>query len=148
MALRQNFLKSSPAISGKLFEVQQLVEKTGLDPKLIELVRLRASQINGCAFCIDLHSKAAVRHGETYDRLLGVSAWRLFSFYSEKERAALEWTETLTTIAHNQVPDEVYERVRKHLSDDELVNLSWVVFLINGWNRMSIAFRLEPGSLG
>lgn len=148
MSLRQNFLTSSPAISKKLFEVQALVEKTGLDPKLIELVRLRASQINGCAFCIDLHSKASIKHGDTYDRLLGVSAWRLFSIYSEKERAALEWTETLTKVADNQVPDEVYQRVRQHLSEEELVNLGWVIFLINGWNRMSIAFRLEPGSLG
>lgn len=148
MALRHDFLKSSPTIAGKLFDAQQAVEKSGLDPKLIELVRLRASQINGCAFCIDMHGKAAVRHGESHDRLLGVSAWRLFSTYTERERAALEWTEALTDIAATHVPDELYARARAQFTDAELVSLSWVIFLINGWNRMSIAFRLEPGSLG
>ena len=148
MSPRLNFLQTAPDVAKKLFEAQRLVEMSGLDPKLVELVRLRASQINGCAFCIDLHSKAALKHGETHERMLGLSAWRLFSFYTDKERAALEWTESLTLIAETHAPDDVYEKVRAHFTDGELANLSFLIFLINGWNRLSIGFRLEPGSLG
>jgi AhpD family alkylhydroperoxidase len=118
----------------------------GLEKSLLELVKTRVSQINGCAFCIDMHTKDARLGGETEQRLYALAAWRETPFFSERERAALEWAEALTLISETHVPDDVYERVRQHLTETELVNLSLAVNAINGWNRVSIAFRVTPGT--
>jgi AhpD family alkylhydroperoxidase len=121
------------------------VKKSGFDPRLLHLVRMRASQINGCAYCLDMHSKDARAAGETEQRLYLLDAWRETSLYSERERAALEWTEALTLIGEGHVPDAVYASAREHFSEEELVNLALAVVTINGWNRFSIAFRAEAG---
>ncbi|MFP5404820.1 MAG: carboxymuconolactone decarboxylase family protein, partial [Gammaproteobacteria bacterium] len=109
-------------------------------------VKMRASQINGCGFCLDMHSKDARAMGETEQRLYVLSAWREAPFYSDRERAALAWTEALTLISTNDVPDEVYEEARRHFDEKELVDLSLAVVAINGWNRLSIAFQAVPGT--
>jgi AhpD family alkylhydroperoxidase len=119
---------------------------SGLEDSLVNLVYLRASQINGCAYCIDMHSKDARAMGETEQRLYELDAWRETPFYSERERAALAWTEAVTRIAEGHVPDEIYEATRKYFSEQELVNLTLAVTQINVWNRLSIAFRVVPGS--
>lgn len=129
-----------------LTALEQHVRKSGLETKLLELVRMRASQLNGCAYCIDMHSKDARAEGETEQRLYGLSAWREAPYYTDRERAALEWTEAVTLVSRDQVPDEVYERVRRQFSEDELVNLTFAVIAINSWNRLAIAFRAVPGT--
>lgn len=129
-----------------LYGLEQYVRKSGLETKLLELVRMRASQINGCAYCIDMHSKDARAEGETEQRLYALNAWRETPFYTERERAALEWTEAVTLVSRDQVPDEVYERVRQQFSETELVNLTLAVAAINTWNRVAISFRAVPGT--
>jgi AhpD family alkylhydroperoxidase len=116
-----------------------------LEPSLLELVRMRASQINGCAFCLDMHSKDARAEGETEQRLHCLSAWRETPFYSDRERAALAWTEAITLISKDQAPDEVYNEVSQRFSEEELVNLTLAIVAINGWNRLAIGFRAVPG---
>jgi AhpD family alkylhydroperoxidase len=125
--------------------LEKQVRQAGLDPRLLELVRMRASQINGCAYCLDMHSKDARAGGETEQRLYGLAAWRETPYYSERERAALEWTESLTLVSQTHVPDEVYDRVREQFSEDELVHLSLAIVAINGWNRLNVAARTVPG---
>src|SRR4029079_16586944 len=117
-----------------------------IDPKLFALVEIRASQINGCAYCIDMHTKDARAAGETEQRLYALSAWRATPFFSDRERAALEWTEALTLISENDVSDELYEYVRAQFAEPEIVNLTMAVITINGWNRLAIPFRSVPGS--
>jgi AhpD family alkylhydroperoxidase len=112
---------------------------------LLELVKTRASQINGCAYCIDMHTKDARAHGETEQRLYALSAWRESPFYSGRERSALAWTEALTLISEGHAPDSVYEEARRHFSEEELVALSMAIVSINGWNRLAIGFRTVPG---
>jgi AhpD family alkylhydroperoxidase len=129
-----------------MYGIEHYIRSSGLEPKLLELVKMRASQINGCAFCLDMHSKDARAGGETEQRLYALNAWRETPFFSDRERAALEWTEELTLISLNHVPDEVYERVRKQFSEDELVNLTLAVTQINAWNRFAISFRSVPGT--
>ncbi len=107
---------------------------------------MRASQINGCAYCLDMHSKDARALGETEQRLYGLDAWREAPYYTDRERAALEWIEALTLVTQGHVPDEVYERARRQLSERELVELSMIAVAINGWNRLAIAFRSEAGT--
>jgi AhpD family alkylhydroperoxidase len=126
--------------------LERFVRGCGLEHTLLELIKTRASQINGCAYCIDMHTKDARAAGETEQRLYGLSAWRETPFYSDRERAALEWTEALTLIANNAVDDELYARVRRHFDEAELVNLSLAIITINGWNRLAIPFRSVPGS--
>ena len=116
-----------------------------LDHALLHMVKLGASQINGCAYCIDMHWKDARAAGETEQRLYGLDAWREAPYYTDRERAALEWTEALTNVTDGHVPDAVFESVRGHFSDKELVDLSWAVAAINAWNRIAIAFRSEAG---
>lgn len=145
MKARLDFARVSPKAVNAMYGLQGYVNNSGLEPKLLELVKMRASQLNGCAYCLDMHSKDARAAGETEQRLYLLDAWREVSFYSERERAALEWTEALTHIADGHVPDEVYAAVREHFSEEELVNLSLAVVAINGWNRLSIAFRAEAG---
>jgi AhpD family alkylhydroperoxidase len=129
-----------------LYALERAVRAGGLEHSLLELVKMRASQINGCAFCLDMHSKDARAEGETEQRLYGLSAWRETPYYSDRERAALEWTEAITLVSRDQVPDEVYERTRKHFNETELAVLTLAAVTINGWNRIAIAFRSVPGS--
>jgi AhpD family alkylhydroperoxidase len=129
-----------------LYALEQAIRKNGLETKLLELVRMRASQINGCAFCLDMHSKDARAEGETEQRLYGLNAWREAPYYSDRERAALEWTEAVTLVSRDQVPDEVYEKTRQQFSEAELANLTLAVVSINSWNRIAISFRAVPGS--
>lgn len=129
-----------------LYSLEQYIRKSGLETKLLELVRMRVSQINGCGYCLDMHSKDARAEGETEQRLYGLSAWREAPYYTDRERAALEWGESVTLVSRDQVPDEVYGRARGQFSEAELVNLTLAVTMINSWNRLAIAFRAVPGS--
>jgi AhpD family alkylhydroperoxidase len=147
MQPRINAQKISPEAYKAMLGLEMYVShSSGIERSLLELVRLRASQINGCAFCIDMHTKDARAAGETEQRLYGLAAWRETPFYTDRERAALEWTEAVTLIGEGHVPDEVYERVRQRFTEEELVNLTMAVVAINGWNRLAISFRALPGS--
>ena len=126
--------------------LQQAVESSGLEQAVLELVKIRASQMNGCAYCIDMHTKDARAMGEAEQRIYALSAWRETPFFSERERAALEWTEALTAIADSHVPDDVFARVRPHFEEPELVALTFAIVAINGWNRMATAVRVPVGS--
>jgi AhpD family alkylhydroperoxidase len=144
MQTRLDFLNTHKDVVKALTGVEAQINKSSLDILLKELVRLRASQINGCAFCLDMHVADARKSGETERRLATVSAWRETPFFSDRERAALEWTESLTLISQNHVPDAVWEAIRPHFSDAELVELTLLITSINSWNRFSIAFRKMP----
>jgi len=146
MKARIDYEKVSPEVYKRLMPLEHYVHKSGLEESLLELVKMRASQINGCAFCIDMHSKDARAKGETEQRLYSLNAWRETPFYSDRERAALAWTEAVTLVTNGHVPDEVFETVRQHFSDEEIVNLTVAVTMINTWNRLSIAFRVVPGT--
>jgi len=126
--------------------LEQHVQSSGLDHSLIHLVKLRASYINGCAYCVDMHSKDARAEGETEQRIFAVPVWKETPFFTPRERAALEWTETLTNISQRGVPDDVYERARAQFAEEELAELTMAVIAINGWNRIAISFGIEPGS--
>ena len=145
MKARIDLMHVSPGIIHAMLGLERQVQKGGLEGKLLDLVRMRASQINGCAYCLDMHSKDARANGETEQRLYGLGAWRETPYYSARERAALEWTEALTLVSETHVPDEVYERVRAQFSEDELVHLSLAIVAINGWNRLNVAARTVPG---
>jgi AhpD family alkylhydroperoxidase len=129
-----------------MLALETYVRRSGLEHSLIDLVKTRVSQINGCAYCIDMHTKDARAAGETEQRLYALNAWRETPFYSERERAALEWSEALTLISQNDVPDEIYRKVREQFSEEELVKLTLAVVAINGWNRIAKPFRAVPGS--
>ena len=146
MTSRLEFLKVSPRAVKALLGLQAVVNESGLEHSLLELVKMRASQINGCAYCLDMHSKDAIAAGETPQRLLLLDAWREAPFYSERERAALAWTEAVTRLHDGDVPDDVYEVARAQFSEEHLVMLSLAVIAINSWNRMLIPFRTEAGN--
>jgi len=146
MPVRINYSKAAPGAYSAMFGLEKYVHESGLELSLLELVKLRASQINCCAYCLDMHWNDARARGESEQRLYSLDAWRETSYYTERERAALDWTEAVTTIAGNHVPDELYEQVRQHFSEEELVNLTLAVIAINGWNRLAISFRAEPGT--
>jgi AhpD family alkylhydroperoxidase len=129
-----------------MFGLGRSLEQSGLEESLLHLVMMRASQINGCANCLDMHTKDARARGESEQRLFLVGVWRECPFYSERERAALLWTEAVTLIADDHVPDAVYEEVRKAFSEDELLALTMAVIAINGWNRLNVALRSVPGA--
>jgi len=141
-----NYSQIAPEGVENLRNLERYIAESGLEPRLLELVKLRASQINGCAYCIDMHTKDARSVGESEQRLYGLNAWRETPYYSQRERAALAWTESVTQISDNGVPDELYTMVREHFSDKELVDLTLAVVSINAWNRLSIAFRTPAGS--
>jgi AhpD family alkylhydroperoxidase len=145
MKARIDLMHVNPGIFQAMFGLERQVRHAGFDEKLIDLVRMRASQINGCAYCLDMHSKDARAKGETEQRLYSLDAWRETPYYSDRERAALEWTDALTLVSQNHVPDDVYERARAQFSEDELAHLSLAVVAINGWNRLNIAARTVPG---
>jgi AhpD family alkylhydroperoxidase len=128
-----------------MYALEKYIAECGLDHRLIHLMKMRASQINGCAYCIDMHSKDARALGETEQRLYELDAWRETPFYTERERAALAWTEAVTLVSESHVPDSVYEEVRKQFSEKEIVDLTFVVSTINAWNRLAIALRAVPG---
>ena len=147
MEPRLNFTKVSPAAYRAMAALEVYVKhSSNLEKPLLELVKMRASQINGCAYCLDMHSKDARAAGETEQRLYTLDAWRETPFFTDRERAALAWTEAITLIASSHAPDEVYEEARKQFSEEELVNLTIAIAAINGWNRLSIGFRAVPGS--
>ncbi len=146
MKPRLNPFKASPKAYQAMSALESFVQSCGLERPLLELVKMRASQINGCAYCLDMHSKDARALGETEQRLYLLNAWREAPFYSERERAALEWTEAITLIAEGQIPDDVYERVSQQFSPEELSNLTLSIIAINGWNRLSVPFQIAPGS--
>jgi AhpD family alkylhydroperoxidase len=146
MKTRIDFHKVSPRALQAMLGLQSYVNNSGLEHSLLELVKMRASQINGCAYCLDMHTKDALAAGETAQRLFLLDAWRETSLYSERERAALEWTESLTQVSESHVPDDIYALARAHFSEEELVNLSLAVVAINGWNRLMIGFRADAGS--
>jgi AhpD family alkylhydroperoxidase len=146
MNTRLNYAHASPGAVHAMLQLEGYVRECGLERTLLELVRMRASQINGCGYCLDMHSKDARAAGESEQRLYLLPAWREAPFYSERERAALAWTEVVTAISVKDVPDELYQEARAQFSDEELVDLTMAVVAINGWNRLAIAFRAEVGS--
>jgi AhpD family alkylhydroperoxidase len=146
MKARMDFRKASPQGAKAIAELHAFVKRCGLDHMLLELVKLRASQINGCAHCIDMHTKELRAGGETEQRLYLLNAWEESPFYSERERAALAWTEALTLVTEGHVPDRVYEQARAQFSEEDLANLTLAIVAINGANRLNIAFRTVPGS--
>jgi AhpD family alkylhydroperoxidase len=129
-----------------MWALEHYVHQSGLDPKLLELVKLRASLINGCAYCVDMHTKVARSLGETEQRLYEVGLWREAPFYTARERAALAWTEAVTLVSIDHVPDDVYETARQHFDEKALIDLTAAVIAINAWNRLAIAFRTVPGT--
>ncbi|MEO7050038.1 MAG: carboxymuconolactone decarboxylase family protein [Rhodanobacter sp.] len=144
MNQRLDFYKSSPEAIKAMIGLEQRVGKSSLEKPLVELVRLRASQINGCAYCMDTHAADARKAGEDNRRLATISAWRETPFFNDRERAALAWTEALTLISETHVPDDVWESVQPHFTPEQLTDLTLLVVAINGWNRFSIAFRKTP----
>jgi AhpD family alkylhydroperoxidase len=145
MEERLDYKKASPGAFQAMLGLEQYVRKSGLEHSLLELVKMRVSQINGCAYCLDMHSKDARAAGETEQRLYVLPAWRETSFYTERERAALAWAEALTQLAGHEVSDELYEQVRHQFGEKEIVDLSLAIIGINGWNRLAIPFRAEAG---
>ena len=145
MEARLQYAKVSPGIYKAMLGLENHTNESGLERTLLDLVKLRASQINGCAFCLDMHWKDLRAAGESEQRLYSLDAWEETPFYTERERAALAWTEAVTLIANDRVPDEVYEEVRQHFSEKELADLTLAIIAINGWNRLAIAFRTVPG---
>jgi AhpD family alkylhydroperoxidase len=140
---RLNAYSAAPAAMQSVRQVEAYIQQCGLEKSLIELVKMRASQINGCAYCLDRHSKDARREGETEQRLYLLNAWHESPLYSERERAALAWTEALTLVAKTHAPDRAYDTARRHFADQELVDLSTLIGLINLWNRLAIGFRSQ-----
>ena len=145
MKQRIDVAKISPGAYKAMFALENYVHSTSLDHGLVHLLKMRASQINGCAYCLDMHSKDARANGETEQRLYGLDAWREAPYYTDRERAALAWIESVTLITDGHVPDDVFEEARKVFSEQELVDLTLVGVAINGWNRLAIAFRAEAG---
>ncbi|MBC6941220.1 MAG: carboxymuconolactone decarboxylase family protein [Xanthomonadales bacterium] len=145
MQPRLDYKQASPDAFKALLHTEQQVHRSGLEESLIELVKTRASQINGCAYCLDMHTKDARAQGESEQRLYLLNAWREAPFYSDRERAALAWTEAVSEISVHGVSDELYEQVREQFDDKALVDLTLAVIAINGWNRMAIAFRSKVG---
>ncbi len=146
MKPRVEYRKVAPGVVAAMSALERYLAGSGLEPALLELVKLRASQINGCAYCMDMHAKDARARGETEQRLYTLSAWRETPFYTERERAALAWTEALTIIADSHAPDDVYETARQQFAEKELVDLTLAIIAINGWNRLAIGFRTMPGT--
>jgi AhpD family alkylhydroperoxidase len=143
---RIEYTKVAPAAIHVMLELEQYVRNCGLEPNLLNLVKARASQINGCAYCIDMHTKDARALGESEQRLYALSAWRETPFYTERERVALAWTEAVTLLSVDHVPDDIYALARGQFSEKELVDLTMAIIAINGWNRLAESFRTVPGT--
>jgi len=141
MKPRMQFMNMAPELMKAMLDLSSAVMASGLDPSLLHLVKLRASQINGCSFCVDMHSREARQDGETEQRIYLVSAWKESPLFSDRERAVLAWTEAVTLIANKGVPDDLYQEALKHLSEEELLKLTYAVGMINTWNRLAISFH-------
>jgi AhpD family alkylhydroperoxidase len=144
MTPRMNFMQAAPDTVKALMALEAQIQGSGLEQSLIELVKIRASQINGCAYCINMHTSDARKHGETEQRIYLLDAWRESPVYSDRERAALAWTDAVTMISVTHAPDDLYADVRKHFSEAETVNLTMLIATINAWNRLAISFRSMP----
>ena len=144
MKPRMNFFQAAPETVNALMALENQVASSGLEQSLIELVKTRASQINGCAYCINMHTQDARKHGETEQRLYLLNAWREAPVYTDRERAALAWTDAVTLISDTHAPDDAYAEVRAHFSEAETVNLTMLIATINAWNRLAISFRAMP----
>jgi AhpD family alkylhydroperoxidase len=142
---RIEYTKFAPEVTRSLYSIERYLHDSGLDIKLLHMIKLRVSQINGCAFCIDMHWKDARAAGESEQRLYGLDAWRESPYYTERERAAFEWAESVTLVSQTHAPDEVFERLRAQFSEKEIVDLTYAVAMINLWNRIAIPFRVVPG---
>ena len=146
MTERLRYWEANPRAGKAMKAMQEYVDTSGLGSSLLELVKLRASQLNGCAFCVDMHSHDALEAGESVERLFAVSVWRDAPWFTPRERAALEWTEAVTRLPEGGVPDEVYAEALRHFDEAELVDLTLAIVAINGWNRLAVPFRVVPGS--
>jgi AhpD family alkylhydroperoxidase len=141
-----NYVSAAPAGFKAMLELEKCIAAASIEKPLLHMVKLRASQINGCAYCIDMHWKDARAAGETEQRLYGLMAWHESpQYYTDRERAAFEWTESVTKIADTHAPDDVYERVKAHFTDKEMADLTWAIAAINAWNRVAISFRAKAG---
>jgi AhpD family alkylhydroperoxidase len=148
MQPRADYRRYAPDAVKSMFALEKYIAESGLDPKLVHLVKMRASQINGCAYCLDMHSIDARAAGESEQRLYTLEAWRETPFFTDRERAALAWTESLTLIAQTHAPDDIYEDVKKHFTEKEIVDLTFAVGAINLWNRLAISTRAVAGHYG
>jgi AhpD family alkylhydroperoxidase len=146
MSQRIDYIKQAPDLFKKFVEFNNLIHDSSIEESIRDLVAIRASQINGCGFCLDMHIKQATLHGERPLRLHHLAAWRESTLFVPRERAALAWTEALTTLSREGVSDEIYERVRTQLSEKELTDLTYEIMAINAWNRVNVAFKVVPGS--
>jgi AhpD family alkylhydroperoxidase len=146
MPERMNYKNGFPEGINAILNIERVIRASGLEPSLYELIKIRASQMNGCAYCLDMHTKDARAAGETEQRIYALPAWRETPFYTPRERAALAWTEALTNIQQGHAPDEVYEEVRREFDEASLAKLTLAITQINTWNRIAIGFRAEPGS--
>jgi AhpD family alkylhydroperoxidase len=146
MTQRIDFTKVAPDAYRAVMGLETFVRRSGLEPSLLELVKLRGSYVNGCAYCVDMHTKDARAAGESEQRLYAVPVWRETPFYSARERAALAWTEVVTEMGPHGVPDEIHDEVSAHFSDEEIVKLTMAVIAINAWNRLAVSFRAPVGS--
>jgi len=146
MQARINYVKVAPGAYKAMSGLEEYVDASGLEAQLLHLIKMRASQINGCAYCIDMHSKDLRAIGETEQRIYSLDAWRECPYYTDRERAALAWTEAVTLITNGHVSDQVYEEVRPHFTEKELADLTLAVAAINAWNRLAIAGRAVPGN--
>lgn len=146
MEPRINYTKVAPHAASALSQIDAYVRHSGLEPALVELIKLRASYLNGCAYCVDMHTKDARASGESEQRIYAVPIWQETPYFSPRERAALAWTEAVTLIGGEHVPDEVFRQAREQFSEKQLVDLTMAIVAINGWNRLAISFRRVPGS--
>jgi AhpD family alkylhydroperoxidase len=144
--MRVNFMKAAPEAMAAMSQFGRSVDALGLEKSLVQLVKMRSSQMNGCAYCIDMHSKDARAEGETEQRLYALPVWRETPFFSDRERAALAWTEAITNVTDGHVPDEVFIQAREEFNEEELVKLTLAIVAINSWNRIAIGFRSVAGS--
>jgi len=145
MHQRFNYIRVAPGAYEAMLGLEKYLKSCGIEAPLLHLIKLRASQINGCAFCLDMHSKDLAALSETMQRMVSLDAWRECPYYTDRERAALAWTEAVTRIAETQTPDRIYDDVRTQFSEAEIANLTVAIATINAWNRLSIAARTEPG---
>ncbi len=146
MEARLDYANASPEAYKAMLQMEGVVRRSGIDPNLLELMKIRASQLNGCAYCIDMHTKDARFKGETEQRIYALDGWRETPFYTDKERAALAWTEAITNIQTGHAPDAVYQQLSRNFTEADIVNLTLAITTINAWNRIAIGFRLVPGT--
>jgi AhpD family alkylhydroperoxidase len=144
MSRRISYFQVAPDAVKQLSNTRPYIESTNIEPRLRALVELRSSQINGCAYCVDMHSREARQAGETQQRLDCLTVWRETTFFDDRERAALAWAESVTLVSETHIPDDVYEEAHQHFPDKDLVDLTLIITVINAWNRMAISFRANP----